>query len=391
MRDHRPLGWETLRGPEAWIRIMRALPELAPDVRQRVDHLTLSGRAALLAFTWVGTREGGAFEDPKIAVFTWDEAGRFLRMDQYGLDQLDAARARFDALGTGAPRDPVSALLRPNAASAALDRLQACFEAGDWAGVRALAAPGAQFEDRRRHARLSGDADWWLSDLRQIAGAEIGDLRYSRRLVAPAGDRVCLERVLWTGGPADGRIEIEYLWLAEVDEAGRLVAGVVFDLDDRRVAVREGTARWLARDAAAAAVGRPVVEIFEALSNRDPARVRANLADDLVVHDRRRIGMGLLEGADAWLESIVALWELATEVEWTPLFHLALGRHGLVGVGEISGTLRGGGAFEVLGVSLFTVAGGRINRFELFELEDADAALARFAELRPDPAVDATT
>jgi hypothetical protein len=31
------------------------------------------------------------------------------------------------------------------------------------------------------------------------------------------------------------------------------------------------------------------------------------------------------------------------------------------------------------------VAGGRITRLEFFEPEDVDAALALFAELRPDP------
>src|SRR5262249_46485022 len=33
----------------------------------------------------------------------------------------------------------------------------------------------------------------------------------------------------------------------------------------------------------------------------------------------------------------------------------------------------------------YVVAGGRITRLEFFEPEDVDAALARFAELRPDP------
>ena len=36
-------------------------------------------------------------------------------------------------------------------------------------------------------------------------------------------------------------------------------------------------------------------------------------------------------------------------------------------------------------VGVWTVAGGRITRLEIFETEDVDAALARFEELRPDP------
>ncbi len=50
-----------------------------------------------------------------------------------------------------------------------------------------------------------------------------------------------------------------------------------------------------------------------------------------------------------------------------------------------SGTLPEGGIWESYIVNLATVVRGRITRIELFELEAVDAALARFAELRPDP------
>jgi hypothetical protein len=48
--------------------------------------------------TWVGTREGGGFEDQKVVVSKLDASGRFREMDQYDLGQLDAARARFAEL-----------------------------------------------------------------------------------------------------------------------------------------------------------------------------------------------------------------------------------------------------------------------------------------------------
>jgi class 3 adenylate cyclase/tetratricopeptide (TPR) repeat protein len=96
MHDHRPLGWETLHGAQAWIATMRALVELAPDVRLRIDHFARVGRVSLVVSTWVGTRDGGAFEDPKVVVSELDDAGRFRRMDQYDLAQLELARARFE-------------------------------------------------------------------------------------------------------------------------------------------------------------------------------------------------------------------------------------------------------------------------------------------------------
>jgi hypothetical protein len=109
VHDHRPLGWETLRGPGAYVRALRSLVELAPDVRLRLDHvLAMSERGVLYAPTWHGTREGGAFEEPSLIVAEVDALGRFCRFDQYGLDQVERARARYDELGSAAsPSRPV--------------------------------------------------------------------------------------------------------------------------------------------------------------------------------------------------------------------------------------------------------------------------------------------
>src|SRR5439155_19286519 len=60
-------------------------------------------------------------------------------------------------------------------------------------------------------------------------------------------------------------------------------------------------------------------------------------------------------------------------------------RYGSVSLVRLFGTLRAGGAFESPNLSVTTVADGRIRRLEMFELEHVDAALARFAALRPDP------
>lgn len=57
-----------------------------------------------------------------------------------------------------------------------------------------------------------------------------------REVVGTAGDRVVVTRVLWAGGPAGGRFEVEFLCVHEVDEAGLYTAAIFFDLDDRRAA-----------------------------------------------------------------------------------------------------------------------------------------------------------
>jgi len=120
-----------------------------------------------------------------------------------------------------------------------------------------------------------------------------------------------------------------------------------------------------------------------ARSQRAAARWRALCADDLVYADHRRTGLGHLEGPDAFVDSLLALWDLAplTRVEagW---FWPAYGRHGAVTVVRRSGTLPDGGAFESEYLELFVQAGGRATHLELFELDDLDAALARFEALR---------
>jgi hypothetical protein len=107
--DHRRLGWETLRGPAAYARALRSLVELAPDTRLRLDHVRASDRGLLWVAGWLGTREGGPFEAPWITVSEHDARGRVRRFDQYDLDQLDAALARFAELRPDPLRLPPSA------------------------------------------------------------------------------------------------------------------------------------------------------------------------------------------------------------------------------------------------------------------------------------------
>src|SRR5262249_3324318 len=169
-----------------------------------------------------------------------------------------------------------AALVRPNAASAAGDRWFAAFAERDWAAMRALCAPDATFEDRRRFALVSGDVDWWIADNQRTAS--MPNVRLEQQLVGTVGDRLALYRILVTGGGAEvsatesrrrsslGPFEIEFLWLAEVDESGRPTAGIMVDVDDRRAATREAFARWFARDAAAAASVGPGFELVEAIN-----------------------------------------------------------------------------------------------------------------------------
>jgi hypothetical protein len=385
-RDHRLVGWDVLEGPAAFLRAITTLVDMAPDVRARFDHSRISNRGCIAEVVWAGTRDGGAFESPFLWVVELDADGRGQRFDFYDPHHLDQAFARFEELcAPTSTRSP--ALATPNAASAAMNRWQAAFHLGlesdDWDAMRAVCAPGMTFEDRRRLALLSGDVDLMIASAHERARMGAKPERWLRGAL---GARVVIENMLWSGGPADGRFEIEYVGVVEVDAAGLVTAMVMFDLDDLGAAQREAYARWTAIDPAAPAALSLLQDSWEAFGAHDQGRVRAAFADDLIVDDHRRTGAGRIEGADAYTDSLRVFWELAPQqsVE-SGLVWFAYAPYGGVTFFRRWGTLPDGGAFESEYLALVTSAHGRLARFEYFEVDDLDAALARFAELRPDP------
>jgi class 3 adenylate cyclase/tetratricopeptide (TPR) repeat protein len=362
VHDHRLLGWEPLRGQEAYVQALRTLVDLAADVRLRIDHVRMSGLGFLCVTRWLGTHQGGAFEAPSITVSGLDGLGRAQRFDQYDVNQLDEAWARVALVAASGSAHPLAPLMTPNLATVAVDRMQAAFEARDRTALRAALAPAATVDDRRRGVTKPT--------------AEAACVR--RRLAGTAGERVEVEHIGWTPG-------VDHLLVTEVDTLGCIVAVVILDPADWQAANREAWSRWLARDAVAAAVVGPMVRFIQACNDHDRAAIRAVLSDDLVFDDHRRTGQGRLVGATAYMQSLDAVDALAPDVQIDDgPFCLAVEPHGSVGVARIFGTLAGGGTFESHRVNVSTVAGGRVTRLEVFELDDLAAAMARFAALRPE-------
>jgi hypothetical protein len=318
-----------------------------------------------------------------------DEHGRERSLDVWEPEQVAEAQARFEEL-CAAPRDARAAPAKRNLATDVMERAWAAFdsfesgtEEDSLAAARAHFAPGFVWEDRRPLVGLAGGVDLMLASARERLAS--GARHERRSVVATAGERVAIANVLWAGGPSDGRFEVEFLALHEVDEAGLCTALLFFEPEDARAALREAWARWRAIDprAAVTAVFGEMVDAFDA---QDRARFRAPLADDLVVEDHRRTGMGRIEGADAYAASLVALWELAPETKADGGWHwLAHDYHGGLTALRRTGSVPGGGAFESECLWLGVLSGGRLSRLELFEVDAASEALARFAALRPDP------
>src|SRR6185503_6796430 len=100
----------------------------------------------------------------------------------------------------------------------------------------------------------------------------------SRVVLATAGDRLVLERYRWAGRDYQARFEVEALCVTEVDAEGRVVAHVVFDVDDRRAASRELLERFVRGDIVPS--GHFFVpELFRGMIEHDLERCRAALPD----------------------------------------------------------------------------------------------------------------
>lgn len=122
---------------------------------------------------------------------------------------------------------------------------------------------------------------------------------------------------------------------------------------------------------------------MRAWNAHDLARTRALLPDDFYLDDHRRTGVGRLDGADAYLASIAAMYQLSHDLKTETLYIVSVAAHGTVCVARWLGTNAEGGEFDAVYVCVGLQGDGRPAGLEVFEIDALDAALARLAELRP--------
>jgi class 3 adenylate cyclase/tetratricopeptide (TPR) repeat protein len=390
--DHRLAGVGRIEGADAYTESIVALWELAPITQVSNGWLwpAFAPCGGVTVLRRTGTlADGGDFESEYLFLFLV-ELGRFAHIELFELHALDKALARFEELTDR--DDSVSTVfeqgdVKPNAASEATahwhDTFVACVASGDWEPLRAEYPEDAIFEDRQRHSLVSGDRGVGLASARERAAA---GARPKTRLLATVGERIAITRMLWSGGPADGRFEVEHLTVSQVDASGRIAATILFDVDDMRAARRAAWERWAAIEPAVAPHLELLTKLSDAWNSQDTAFGGAPIADDIVVEDHRLAGIGRVEGADAYRRANEVLWDLAPNqrIECGPSL-CAYGPHGMLVTLRRYGTLPDGGDFESVYLQMFIVDDGRVTRLEMFETDALDEALARFEELRPNP------
>ncbi|OBF66463.1 regulator [Mycobacterium sp. 852002-51971_SCH5477799-a] len=361
--DHRPvLTIEAADLPT----YLRGVWNQTPDSRIYIEAVhRLSNYGAVVTHAVKGLSPEGFNAEWRMIDILTVEGNRLSRCEVFEEAGLQGALARFDQLS------PPESRLK-NAASQAYERIYAWFATRDWDAMAANVADNFASEDRRRvvNAGVRHGRDAGIEDVRAIA--QVGFTLTMLGVVATRGGRLALVRVR-AAGPDPGTIQNDALNMVEIDADERIVASVSFDLDNFDAAIAELDARYLAGEAAAHAHTWSVIAGIYAAFNR-----RELPGADWVTVDHRR---GTPFASSTMLASIRAIWDLTPDLSIHVEAVHQLNKLGAVITHAQHGTSSEGFDAEWRQIQILTVEGDRIDRCEIFDEADLDAALARFEEL----------
>ena len=214
-----------------------------PDFRVYLEAVhRLSDLGAVVTWVSNGTSQAGFQAEWREISIATVEGDLINRSEMFGETDLDAALARFDELSRPTPR-------LQNTASRTYERMWTYFAAREWAAMAETLAPDMLDDDRRRvvNAGVRHGRDALTANMRALA--EVGVDSVTSSVVATRGERLALSRVRLSA--RRGEVSADVLDIAEIDIDNRIVASVVFDLDDIDAAFAELDARYLAGEAAA--------------------------------------------------------------------------------------------------------------------------------------------
>ncbi|WP_232062481.1 BTAD domain-containing putative transcriptional regulator [Mycobacterium novum] len=363
--DHRR---ETAFGPGDVTAYIQGGWDTEQDIDIYVEQVhRLSGMGAVVTYMARETsHEGLAAEWRGVAVFTVN-GEKINRTEVFDGSDLDAALARFDQLSA-----PVRRL--ENAASQAYEHFRAYFATRDWDAMAELLTVDTSVYDHRRvvNAEIQRGRDGEIANMQ--AFADIDATRSTSMVLATRGERLVLCRTCISDEDHQaGGFRIELLIVVETNADKRILARVAYDPDDIDAAFGELETRYLAGEAAAFAHTWSVIAQIYAAYNRHELPA----ADWINVDHRRSTPF-----ATGDVTAVIRAWR-----ELTPDFSMhietvhRLNNFGAVITHTSSGTSQEGFDAEWRQIQLLTVEGDRINRCEIFDEADLDAALARFDEL----------
>ncbi len=345
----------------------------------RLDHAVVAVRGERLAIARIqlGTPDvsPGAPRDELLQLYAVGEDGRIKLQVWFDLDDMDAAIAEIDTLQARFEAERPASRLPETAATRLYERFKVCFAARDWTAIAEMNSDNLVSEDRRRvvNSGVRHGRDALIAELSAIA--EVG-INLTSDVVATRGEHLVLSRVQGSGqGQGPDAFYVPTIDVIELDVDERVVARIVFDIDDFNAAIDELDARYLAGEAA------PHAHTWSVIKSGYAAVRRHNLppiTPDFVNVDHRRAA-GFAPGH--LIEYIRAGWESELDVN---AFYIEtvqrLTTQGAVVTHTARGTSQGFDA-EWREVSVFMVDGDAFSCCEVFDEADLDAAIAKFEQL----------
>ncbi|KEF96636.1 MULTISPECIES: BTAD domain-containing putative transcriptional regulator [Mycobacterium] len=346
-----------------------ALWDLTPDVKVYVEAVhRLNELGAVMTHTARGTSQEGFDAEWRTVVVGVTDGDLYRRVEVFDESDLDAANARFEELSR-----PTTELV--NAAARVAEKFLAHYAVRDWKAMAELLAEDVFSDDRRRvvNAGVRRGRDAELANWR--ATSEVWSTHVAST-VAIRGERLALFRNAFTNhDKASTAYSAAAFAVVEINDNNRVAGYVVFEADELDAAIAELDARYLAGEASTHSHTWTVVtKAFVALNQR---KIPATTSDWVNIDHRRLVPVGTGDLA-AYLS---VAWELSPQ---SYLYVAAV--HRLSNLGAVithvaAGTSREGFDAEWQVIDVMTFEGDRINRCELFDESDLDAALARFDEL----------
>jgi DNA-binding SARP family transcriptional activator len=365
--DRRPLVPIEAVDLATWI---RGVWDLTPDLRSHIETVhRLSNFGAVVAQAAHGTSQEGFGAEWRLIAVLMFEGDRISRLEVFDEADVDAAIARFDELQPQTPR-------LENAATQVAESVWSSAVARDWDAIAELLTDDIFTEDRRRvvGAGIRPGRDALMVDLRAIADMRITNV--TSTVTATRGERLVLMRVglSFRDHRSEGFLT-EVLAICEVNRDARMVAAVSFDCDDIDDAFEELDRRYLAGEAAAHTHTWSVIARAHASFNRH--ELPATAPDSVYIDHRPLVTVDAVD-LDEFTR---ATWHM------TPDVNIRIEAvHSLTDLGAvITNTARGVSDADFDAewrmIEMFTVEGELVNRCEIFDEADLNAALARFDEL----------
>jgi hypothetical protein len=360
----------------AAIALARASVEIAATTDALLDHA--DARVALATALRAAGRAAEAESEERRAAELWEAKGATLLAERSGLRSTGAREPnplRSEGVGAAAAEPRLA-----NAAFRVAQLSNRFVSERNWDALMALRAPGWVQDDRRAIAGVKMSREDADANLQMFFEARW--VRFDDTLIATRGDRLALQRVLMRGEfGSGGPVEYEYLAVGEIDEQGRATALVMLDPSERTAAHAELDARYHAGEAAPHAAAAAGMRAFHgAFAARDWAALETQCAEEIEVYDHRRLGWESLHGRSAYLDALRSLVELAPDTRLR-LDHVELDDRRYLVTTVWEGT-RDGGRFEEPSWMVAELdPQARVRRFDQYDLEGYDEALARFAEI----------